>query len=262
MHKESPAPSKEQFVHRVFESIAKDYDRMNTILSFGRHKGWRRFTMERMEVRPGDTAIDVCCGTCDWTIALAEQSGTGEIVGLDFSDKMLQVGREKVDKRGLGDNIRLVRGNAMELPFPDNTFDHATIGFALRNVPDFRHVLREMMRVVKPGGQVVSLELSKPTWPPFRAVYYAYFRHILPLMGKLLAGRYEQYRWLPESLVHFPDHRELARIMEEDVGLTDVRVYPLMGGIAAVHIGRKREKVEDDDGMDQASKTDPGNDQV
>src|SRR5690606_3336236 len=238
MHKESPAPSKEQFVHRVFESIAKDYDRMNTILSFGRHKGWRRFTMERMEVRPGDTAIDVCCGTCDRTIALAELSGTGEIVGLDFSDKMLQVGREKVDKRGLGDNIRLVRGNAMELPFPDNTFDHATIGFALRNVPDIRQVLSEMRRVVKPGGQVVSLELSKPTWTPFRTVYYFYFEKVLPLLGKIIADKYEQYQWLPESLSNFPDYNELADVFRE-CGLTNIQVYPLTGGIAALHIGIK-----------------------
>ena len=172
MNKESPVPSKEECVHQVFESIAEDYDRMNTILSFGRHKAWRRFTMKMMRVRPGDSAIDVCCGTCDWAIALAEHSATGEVVGLDFSENMLQVGQEKVARRGWGSSIRLVRGNAMELPFPDNTFDHATIGFALRNVPDFRHVLREMTRVVKPGGQVVSLELSKPTWPPFRAVAY------------------------------------------------------------------------------------------
>jgi demethylmenaquinone methyltransferase/2-methoxy-6-polyprenyl-1,4-benzoquinol methylase len=188
---------------------------------------------------PGDSAIDVCCGTGDWTIALARASGSGEIVGLDFSANMLAVAQEKTDKAGLAHQVKLVRGNAMELPFPDNTFDHATIGFALRNVPDLVHVLKEMKRVVKPGGQVVSLELSKPTWPPFRAVYYLYFHRILPWLGKILADRYEQYRWLPESLVHFPEYQELARIMKEDVGLADVRVYPLTGGICALHVGKK-----------------------
>ena len=102
MHKESPAPSKEQFVYRVFESIAKDYDRMNTILSFGRHKAWRRFAMEMMRVRPGDSAIDVCCGTCDWAIALADASVTGEVVGLDFSGNMLKGGTGKGGKAGTG----------------------------------------------------------------------------------------------------------------------------------------------------------------
>ncbi len=210
---------------------------MNTLLSFRRHKSWRKFAMKKMNVQAGDTVIDVCSGTCDWAISLAEASGSGRVVGLDFSQNMLQVGEEKLRKRGLDKQVELVYGNAMELPYPDNTFDHATIGFALRNVPDYRHVLREMARVVKPGGQVVSLELSKPTWPPFRSVYYLYFQRILPFLGKLFADRYEQYRWLPESLVEFPDYQKLARIMEDEGCFDHVRVYPLTGGIAALHIG-------------------------
>ncbi|SFJ57922.1 demethylmenaquinone methyltransferase [Thermoflavimicrobium dichotomicum] len=230
---------KARFVHQVFESIAKDYDRMNTLLSFRRHKAWRKFAMKKMAVKPGDTAIDVCCGTCDWAISLAEASQTGKVVGLDFSANMLAVGREKIKKMGLDPQIELVQGDAMQLPFPDNTFDHATIGFALRNVPDLVQVLKEMKRVVKPGGQVVSLELSKPTWPVFRQLYFFYFEKLLPWLGKLFANRYEQYRWLPESLVKFPDYKELARIMKEEVGLEEVEVYPLTGGITALHIGRK-----------------------
>ncbi|MBA4543137.1 MULTISPECIES: demethylmenaquinone methyltransferase [Thermoactinomyces] len=232
---------KTKFVHEVFESIAKNYDWMNTLLSFRMHKLWRRFAMKKMAVKPGDTALDVCCGTCDWTISLAKSSGTGRIVGLDFSANMLKVGKGKVEKAGLDGQVELIQGDAMQLPFPDHTFDHATIGFALRNVPDIVQVLNEMKRVVKPGGQVVSLELSKPSWPPFRAVYYLYFERILPLLGKWFAGSYEQYRWLPESLMQFPGYHELARIMAEDVGLQDVQVYPLSGGIAALHIGRKPE---------------------
>lgn len=235
--------SKQEFVHRVFESIANDYDRMNTLLSFRRHKSWRKFAMKKMQVRPGDTAIDVCCGTCDWTISLAQASQKGKIVGLDFSSNMLQVGERKVASEDLQNQINLVEGNAMDLPFPDNTFDHATIGFALRNVPDYRHVLREMARVVKPGGQVVSLELSKPSWPPFRFIYYLYFQRILPWLGKLFANRYEQYQWLPESLIQFPDYKELAEVMKEEGCFDQVEAYPLTGGIAALHIGHVQDKV-------------------
>lgn len=196
--------------------------------------------MDKMQVQPGDTALDVCCGTCDWTLALAKATQSGEVVGLDFSQNMLSVGEKKVAKANCGDRITLIQGNAMQLPFPDNTFDHVTIGFGLRNVPDLVHVLKEMQRVVKPGGQVVSLELSKPTNRLFRGIYYLYFQRILPRLGKWIANRYEEYRWLPESLVAFPDYEELALLMKQDVDLIDVQVFPLTGGIAALHIGRKQ----------------------
>jgi demethylmenaquinone methyltransferase/2-methoxy-6-polyprenyl-1,4-benzoquinol methylase len=232
--------TKEQFVHSVFESIAAKYDFMNNLLSFRRHKAWRRFAMRKMNVQPGQTAIDVCCGTCDWAISMARASRNGRIAGLDFSQNMLDVGSYKLQRLGLDGQVELIRGNAMSLPFEDNQFDYATIGFALRNVPDIVQVLKEMKRVVKPGGLVVSLELSKPTWQPFKSVYYFYFRKVLPLLGKLVVKRYEQYKWLPESLVNFPDHKQLARIFEE-VGLTNVQAYPLTGGIAALHVGTKGE---------------------
>lgn len=234
----SKPKSKEQFVHEVFESIAPKYDLMNDILSFRQHKYWRRFTMNKMKVKPGATAIDLCCGTCDWTISLAEASGTGAVVGLDFSRNMLDFGGRKIHSLGLDKQITLVQGNAMALPYEDNTFDYATIGFALRNVPDLVQVIREMGRVVKPGGLVVSLELSKPAWEPFKSIYYFYFQRVLPMLGKLIAKKYEQYRWLPESLIHFPDYKQLARIFSE-TGLEQVETYPLTGGIAALHIGRK-----------------------
>jgi demethylmenaquinone methyltransferase/2-methoxy-6-polyprenyl-1,4-benzoquinol methylase len=230
--------SKEQFVHSVFESIAHKYDLMNDLLSFRQHKAWRKFTMKQMDVQPGSTAIDLCCGTCDWTISLAEHSKTGKITGLDFSQNMLDFGQRKIENLGMDEQINLLHGNAMQLPFEDNTFDYATIGFALRNVPDLVQVLKEMQRVVKPGGMVVSLELSKPTWQPFKSIYYFYFQKVLPLIGKLVAKRYDQYKWLPESLIHFPDHKQLAGIFRE-LGLQNVRAYPLTGGVAALHIGIK-----------------------
>ncbi|MCY9415031.1 demethylmenaquinone methyltransferase, partial [Bacillus haynesii] len=152
--------SKEQRVHGVFEKIYKNYDQMNSVISFKQHKKWRDKTMELMNVPKGAKALDVCCGTGDWTIALADAAGeTGEIKGLDFSKNMLSIAEQKTDSYS---QIELIHGNAMELPFPDNTFDYVTIGFGLRNVPDYLTVLKEMARVVKPGGQVVCLETSQP----------------------------------------------------------------------------------------------------
>lgn len=229
---------KEQFVHSVFESIAGKYDLMNDILSFRRHKAWRKFTMKKMGMKRGDSAVDLCCGTCDWSIALAEASQTGNVIGLDFSAGMLEVGHRKVEERKLQNRISLVQGNAMELPFEDNAFDYATIGFGLRNVPDLVQVLNEMKRVVKPGGMVVCLELSKPMKQPFKGIYFFYFQRVLPLLGKLFAKRYEQYKWSPESLALFPDREQLAAIFRE-TGLQKVESFPLTGGIAALHIGLK-----------------------
>ncbi|MEJ8304630.1 demethylmenaquinone methyltransferase [Saccharibacillus sacchari] len=229
---------KQEHVHDVFQQIAPNYDRMNNIISFNRHKAWRKFAMRKMAVSAGDSAIDLCCGTCDWTLSLAEASKSGPITGLDFSQAMLDVGREKIKVAPYGDQIKLIQGNAMELPFADNTFDYATIGFGLRNVPDLVQVLQEMRRVVKPGGMVVCLEVSKPTTQPFKGLYYFYFDRILPVFGKVFAKSYEQYKWLPESLKPFPGRKELAQTFR-DVGLKQVEDYPLTGGVAALHIGIK-----------------------
>lgn len=228
-------------VHGVFERIAPKYDLMNDLISFRRHKAWRKFTMKKMNVAPGQTALDLCCGTCDWTIAIADASVTGKVVGLDFSQNMLDVGAAKVEKLGLNKQITLVQGNAMSLPFEDNTFDFVTIGFGLRNVPDYLQVLNEMRRVVRPGGMVVCLEVSKPTWQPFKAMYNLYFERLLPLMGKFVAKSFQEYKWLPESLKMFPGRQQLAELFEE-AGLQQVKAYPLTGGVAALHMGTKEKK--------------------
>lgn len=225
-------------VHGVFERIAPKYDFMNDLISFRRHKAWRKFTMRKMNVAPGETALDLCCGTCDWTIALANASVTGKVVGLDFSQNMLDVGAVKVESLGLNKQITLIQGNAMSLPFEDNSFDYVTIGFGLRNVPDYLQVLKEMRRVVKPGGKIVCLEVSKPNWQPFKAMYNLYFQHILPMIGKLVAKRFEEYKWLPESLKMFPDAKQLVKLFEQ-AGLQQVIAYPLTGGVAALHMGTK-----------------------
>ncbi|WHY75881.1 demethylmenaquinone methyltransferase [Neobacillus sp. WH10] len=230
--------SKEQRVHNVFEKISDNYDKMNSVISFQQHIKWRKDTMKRMNVQHGAKALDVCCGTADWTIALAEAVGpTGEVTGLDFSQNMLNVGIEKVNGLGLR-QVNLIHGNAMELPFPDNSFDYVTIGFGLRNVPDYLQVLKEMYRVVKPGGIAVCLETSQPTLIGYKQLYYFYFRFIMPMFGKLLAKSYREYAWLHESARDFPGMRELAKMFEQ-AGFNEVKFKSYSGGAAAVHIGKK-----------------------
>ncbi|MCL6631314.1 MAG: demethylmenaquinone methyltransferase [Alicyclobacillus herbarius] len=231
---------KARYVHDVFSQIARQYDVMNTVLSFFQHKLWRRFAMKKLGLSPGSRALDVACGTGDWTFALARTvGGKGEVVGIDFCKEMLDVAKEKLRRHPeFSGFVRLLQGDAMALPFASDSFDSVTIGFALRNVPDIRQVLSEMTRVARPGGWVVSLELSKPEWPIWRSLYYFYFYRILPWIGALAVGKRAPYAWLPESLTDFPDRRQLEQIFRE-VGLTEVRSYPLTGGIAALHMGRK-----------------------
>ncbi len=230
--------TKEQRVHHVFEKIYDRYDVMNSVISFQQHKAWRKKTMKMMDVKDGATALDVCCGTADWTIALGEAVGTkGKVYGLDFSKNMLSIGEQKVKKHNLS-QIKLLYGNAMELPFPDNTFDYVTIGFGLRNVPDYLTVLKEMVRVVKPGGKIVCLETSQPTAPIFKQLYRLYFRFIMPLFGKLLAKSYQEYSWLQESASAFPGMKELGSLFEV-AGTEKVMIKPFVFGVAATHIGQK-----------------------
>ncbi len=230
--------SKEQRVHRTFEKISGKYDLMNSVISFQRHIAWRNKTMQYMNVQEGKKALDICCGTADWTIAMANAVGeSGHVIGLDFSKNMLSVGQEKVDELQLK-QVELVHGNAMELPFEDNSFDYVTIGFGLRNVPNYSKVLKEMHRVLKPGGTAVCLETSQPEKPIIKQVYAIYFRYIMPLFGKLIAKSYEEYSWLQESAKDFPGMKKLAEMFKES-GFQEVVVKPHTFGVAATHIGYK-----------------------
>jgi demethylmenaquinone methyltransferase/2-methoxy-6-polyprenyl-1,4-benzoquinol methylase len=230
--------SKEERVHHVFENIYENYDKMNSVISFQQHIKWRNDTMKRMNVQPGSKALDVCCGTADWTIALADAVGpTGEVAGLDFSQNMLKIGQEKVKELGLN-YVKLIHGNAMELPFPSDSFDYVTIGFGLRNVPDYLQVLKEMHRVLKPGGIAVCLETSQPTMFGYKQLYYFYFRFVMPVFGKLFAKSYKEYSWLQESARNFPGMKELAGLFEK-AGFKEIKYKPYSGGVAAVHIGKK-----------------------
>lgn len=229
--------AKKEQVHTVFQNISKKYDRLNNIISFEQHKVWRKRVMKEMSVKKDSTALDVCCGTADWTIALSKAVGPqGEVTGLDFSENMLEVGKEKTAHM---DNIHLVHGDAMNLPFDDASFDYVTIGFGLRNVPDYLGALKEMERVLKPGGMIVCLETSQPTLPVFKQVYRLYFKFVMPIFGKLFAKSKEEYEWLQQSTFDFPGKEKLKRLFEQ-AGFSNIKVRSFTGGVAAMHLGYKQ----------------------
>lgn len=229
----------EQSVQAIFDKIAPQYDQMNSVISLGTHRVWRKRVMTMMAVRPGDFALDLCCGTGDWTLALARAVGpAGRVVGLDFSPVMLREAAAKVRTAKLNDRITLRQGDAMHLPYPDNSFNVVTIGFGLRNVPDANQVLREMARVVKPGGQVVCLETSQPTNPVIHAGWQLYFGHLVPLMGSVVAHHYQAYNYLQRSTHDFVSVDQLATMFTA-AGLTRVRYTAFNLGAAAVHFGYK-----------------------
>ncbi|WP_394187529.1 demethylmenaquinone methyltransferase [Paenisporosarcina quisquiliarum] len=228
--------TKEERVHEVFEKISGNYDKMNSVISFQQHKKWREDTMSRMNVKKGSSSLDVCCGTADWTISMGEAVGsTGRAVGLDFSQNMLNVG---IDKTKEIPQIELLHGNAMELPFPDDSFDYVTIGFGLRNVPDYMQVLKEIERVLKPGGMFVCLETSQAEMPIYKQLFRFYFKYVMPIFGKFFAKSYKEYSWLQESAKDFPGMKALAKMMEQ-AGFVNVEYKPYSGGAAARHIGYK-----------------------
>ncbi|MHB1420028.1 MAG: demethylmenaquinone methyltransferase [Bacillota bacterium] len=237
-HIPSQYKSKEEYVHYIFSAIARRYDLMNTVLTFNRDVYWRRITVKMSGIGPGGQGLDVCCGTGKMAQELARITGPkGRVIGIDFCEDMLEVARQGI-KGTPFEKINFVYGNAMDLPYPDNTFDCATIGFALRNVPNIEKTISEMMRVVRPGGKVVSLELAKPSAPIFKQAYYLYFDRLVPLLGRLGIGNGGPYSYLPQSLKVFPHQEEVRRIFAR-VGLTDAHYRELTGGIVAVHVGTK-----------------------
>jgi demethylmenaquinone methyltransferase/2-methoxy-6-polyprenyl-1,4-benzoquinol methylase len=230
---------KSTYVQETFNSIAKRYDLMNTLMSFGLDKGWRRKAVRTVEAKPGMNLLDVCCGTGQLSLELAMTVGpTGHITGLDFSKNMLDQAREHVSGSPYQSIIELIQGDAMNLPFEDNSFDGATVGWGLRNLPDLEKGIHEMIRVVKPGGKVVSLDMAKPTLLGFKQGYWLYFEKLVPLMGKIWAGKAKAYQYLHDSAREFPAQQELARIFER-AGLVETRYENLAGGVVALVSGRK-----------------------
>lgn len=230
---------KERYVREMFNGIARKYDLMNTLMTFGQDKSWRKYAISRARIGTGMNVIDVCCGTAELTIEIAGSIGEGgRVTGLDFSEEMLAVGEQKVGATEHQSRISLVQGNAMSLPFADNSFDAATVGWGLRNVPDIDEALREMCRVVKPGGWVVSLDMAKPSAPVFKQVYWLYFNWIVPALGKLTAKRRSAYQYLHDSSRAFDSQQQLTERFARN-GLINTRFHNLMGGVVAVVEGQK-----------------------
>ena len=212
---------------------------MNTLMSFGLDKGWRKKAVQTVEARPGMQVVDICCGTAQLSLELAMAVGEeGKVTGLDFSENMLAIARENLADSPYASSIELIQGDAMNLPFADNSFDGATVGWGLRNLPDLEKGIKEMIRVVKPGSMVVSLDMAKPTMPGFKQAYWLYFEKLVPLMGKLWAGKAKAYQYLHDSAVEFPAEQELAKIFAR-CGLKETRYQNLAGGVVAIVSGRK-----------------------
>ncbi|MGF7184541.1 demethylmenaquinone methyltransferase/2-methoxy-6-polyprenyl-1,4-benzoquinol methylase [Desulfitispora alkaliphila] len=239
MSKIPSGKEKEAYVEQMFDGIAGKYDFVNKLMSFGLDNSWRKFAVRRSEAKDGNRALDVCCGTGMLSIELARAVGSrGHVTGLDFSGKMLEKAEHNLARTSYGDQINFIKGNAMELPFVENSFDCITVGWGLRNVPDIKKALAEMKRVVKPGGKVISLDMAKPTALGFKQMYWLYFEKIVPTMGKFGAGKKSAYSYLHDSAVEFPSQWELADTFAE-VGLVETGYHNLCGGVVAVVEGRK-----------------------
>ena len=215
-------------VRTMFDRIAPVYDLMNRVMTAGLDGRWRRLTAEAA-VRRGDRVLDACCGTGD--LALADERAGGRVVGLDFSERMLERARRK------SASVEWVRGDLLELPFEDASFDAATVGFGVRNVADLERSLRELRRVLRPGGLLGILEITKPRGP-LRLFYRLWFDGIVPLLGKLLRGG-SAYTYLPASVRRFPGPDDLAALLER-AGFADVSFRLLAGGIVALHTSTAR----------------------
>jgi demethylmenaquinone methyltransferase / 2-methoxy-6-polyprenyl-1,4-benzoquinol methylase len=216
-------------VRAMFDRIAGLYDVMNSVMTAGLHHRWRERAADLAALAPGDRALDVATGTGDLALELSRRVGpAGEVVGSDFSEGMLEHARRKAS--GVP-NVRFEHGNALALPYADGEFAAATVGFGARNFSDLAQGLREMTRVVRPGGRVVVLEITTPTKPPLSTFFSFWFDHIVPLIG-----RDEAYTYLPNSVKRFPGPAALAGVMD-DAGLRDIRWILTAGGIIALHVG-------------------------
>ncbi|MCA0402456.1 MAG: bifunctional demethylmenaquinone methyltransferase/2-methoxy-6-polyprenyl-1,4-benzoquinol methylase UbiE [Proteobacteria bacterium] len=230
---------KEQKVKDVFKSVAKKYDLMNDLMSLGIHRLWKQFTMGLSGLRPGQTVLDLAGGSGDLTKIASQKVGLkGKVILADINAAMLEVGRDKLLDEGLHQNIDFVQANAECLPFSSNYFNCITMAFGLRNVTDKDKALESIYRVCKPGGKVMILEFSKPTFPGLKPVYDWYSFHILPKIGQFFASDEESYRYLAESIRMHPSQDELKNMIEK-AGFEDCHYHNLSGGIVALHIAYK-----------------------
>lgn len=231
-------PAKARYVDAMFARIARRYDLLNAIMTFGRHATWRRATVD-FAVRPSARlALDVAAGTGDLAVALAQSIPRPTVVAVDFCASMLEVAAQKVDSLPPDVRVCLVAGDALHLPLPDATFDCATMGFGLRNVSDVPRALAEIRRVLRPGGRFANLELTPLPGGLRAAVFRAYFNRFVPLLGAAVAGDLAAYQYLPRSLQGFPTAEQLAGLMR-DAGFGTVSYRRLAGGTVAIHHGIK-----------------------
>src|SRR6185369_15568598 len=231
----SGGPEKRAYVRDVFTAIAPTYDRLNRIISLRLDQGWRRYAIRRLgwERKPDGIYLDLCAGTLDFGAALARVPGfRGLVAGADFVPAMLRLGRAKSGR------IAPVTAGALDLPFPDASFDGAMVGWGVRNLADLDAGLAEAARVLRPGARLVILEMTLPPDPRLRAVYQVYFRRVLPRIGRLISKHTTAYTWLPESTQAFPPPAELGRRLTHS-GFTDVRWRLFFGGVCALHVGTR-----------------------
>jgi demethylmenaquinone methyltransferase/2-methoxy-6-polyprenyl-1,4-benzoquinol methylase len=219
-------------VRGMFDRIAGVYDLMNSAMTAGLHHQWRQRAVDRAELGPGSDALDVCCGTGDLALELRRRIGPdGRVVGCDFSEPMLEIARRKSGEEGLP--VEFGWADALDLPYGDRSFDAVTIGFGARNLADLDRGLSEMGRVLRPGGRLVILEITRPQREPLATFYSLWFDRLVPVIGSL-AGDAEAYSYLPSSVRSFPEPKRLAAMIDA-AGFERIRWLLLAGGIIAIH---------------------------
>lgn len=234
-----PGEQRAERVSALFGRIAPRYDLINDLQSFGLHRLWKHRLVQLAEARPGHRALDLCCGTGDIAFALARRGA--EVVGLDFSEPMLAVARRRAQDFTSVETCRVpefIRGDALHVPFPDNTFDIVTIGYGLRNLTEWEAGLREMLRVAKPGARLLVLDFGKPPNALWRAAYFGYLRLCVPLFGLVFCRDAAAYAYILESLQHFPAQRGIDQQLRV-LGCRATRVLEPFGGVMGLNFGLK-----------------------
>jgi demethylmenaquinone methyltransferase/2-methoxy-6-polyprenyl-1,4-benzoquinol methylase len=236
-YQQVPRADKARRVREVFDSVATRYDLMNDLMSAGAHRIWKHFALSLTGLKTGGRALDVAGGTGDLSVGMAQQVGqSGLVVLTDINAAMLDAGRDRLIDAGVVGNVCYAQADAECLPFADESFDCVTIGFGLRNVTDKARALASMRRVLKVGGQLLVLEFSKPVNATLGSLYDSYSFKLLPLLGRVVAGDADSYRYLAESIRRHPDQETLLAMLRA-AGLEECRYHNLFGGIVAVHRG-------------------------
>lgn len=241
MREQALLSEQETRVRHMFADIAPTYDLNNSLLSLNVHKRWRPLALDAAQVGPGSRVLDLATGTADVALLAAERVGpNGCVIGVDLCEPMLRHGQAKARQHGRpgSQRLRLAVGTAEGLPFADDTFDAALMAFGLRNVPDAGRCLGELARVVRSGGWVVNLELTRPTQPLAARLYRFYQNTVMPFVGGLVSGKREAYEYLPRTIQRFADPDQVADLFRR-AGMTEVSWQPLTFGIATLHRGRK-----------------------